>query len=247
MAASNLYIGTAGWSLPRAEQHRFPPGPSHLARYAAVFRGVEIDSTFHRPHRASTFARWAESVPRGFRFSIKMPRTITHDAKLASTAALVDEFVGSLAPLGSRVDCLLVQLAPSLALDRRVARIFFSRLRGRFERGIVVEPRHASWFTDEAERMLDELHVARVAADPPRAGSGGEPGGWPGLAYFRLHGFPRVYYSSYGEAFLDALAQKLEALRRKRVRTWCIFDNTTLGAGTANALSILERSSPPFS
>ena len=236
-----LYIGTAGWSLPRAEQHRFPPGASHLARYASVFRAVEINSTFHRPHRASTLARWAESVPRGFRFSIKMPRTITHDAKLAATAALVDEFLASLAPLRSRVECLLVQLPPSLAFDRRVARNFLSRLRDRFDRGLAVEPRHASWFTGEADGMLDDLKVARVAADPARAEHGGDPGGWQGLAYFRLHGFPRVYYSSYEDAFLEALAKRLAALRRQRVATWCIFDNTTLGAGTSNALSILER------
>ena len=236
-----LYIGTAGWSLPRAEQHRFPPGASHLARYASVFPAVEINSTFHRPHRASTFARWAETVPPGFRFSIKIPRTITHDARLAGTAALVDQFLASLVPLGSRVECLLVQLPPSLALDRRIARNFFSRLRERFDRGIAVEPRHASWFSGDVDGMLDDLKVARAAADPPRAEHGGDPGGWPGLAYFRLHGFPRVYYSSYEDAFLDALAKRLAALRRKRVTTWCIFDNTTLGAGTSNALSILER------
>jgi uncharacterized protein YecE (DUF72 family) len=80
-----------------------------------------------------------------------------------------------------------------------------------------------------------------VAADPPRVEGGSEPGGWRGLAYFRLHGSPRIYYSSYGDDYLDALAEKLRALRRRRIRTWCIFDNTTLGAGTGNALSMIER------
>jgi uncharacterized protein YecE (DUF72 family) len=61
------------------------------------------------------------------------------------------------------------------------------------------------------------------------------------LAYFRLHGSPRVYYSSYEDDFLAALADQLRALRRRRLPTWCIFDNTTLGAGTGNALSLLER------
>ena len=232
------YVGTAGWSLPRAEQPRFPPGQSHLARYSAVFRAVEINSTFHRPHRASTFERWAASVPRGFRFSVKVPRTVTHDARLTGT---LDAFLADLAPLGSRVGCLLVQLPPSLAFDEAIARRFFSRLRKRFERGIALEPRHASWFTPEGDALLERFEVARVAADPPRAEGGGDPGGWRGLAYFRLHGFPRVYYSSYEGAFLDALAEKLKALRRRRVPTWCIFDNTTLGAGTGNALSIIER------
>jgi uncharacterized protein YecE (DUF72 family) len=83
--------------------------------------------------------------------------------------------------------------------------------------------------------------VARVAADPRKAAGGDEPGGFRDLAYFRLHGSPRVYYSSYEERFLDTLAVRLASLRRAGVDAWCIFDNTTLGAGTGNALGLLER------
>ena len=238
---AKIYIGTAGWSIPRAEQRRFPAGDSHLARYAQVLPAVEINSTFHRPHRAATFERWAASVPRTFRFSVKLPRTITHDQKLAGTATLLKSFLADLAPLGARLGCLLVQLPPSLAFDARVARAFFTLLRKRFDGGIALEPRHASWFETQADRLLNEFEVARVAADPPRVAGGGEPGGWRGLAYYRLHGSPRMYYSSYEDDYLAALAGQLEALRRRRIPTWCIFDNTTLGAGTGNALDLIER------
>jgi uncharacterized protein YecE (DUF72 family) len=235
---AKVYIGTAGWSIPRAEQRRFPAGESHLARYARVLPAVEINSTFHRPHRAATFERWAASVPRTFRFSVKLPRTITHDQKLAGTAALLKTFLADLAPLGARLGCLLVQLPPSLTFDARVARAFFTLLRKRFDGGIALEPRHASWFEARADRLLNAFEVARVAADPPRVAGGDEPGGWRGLAYFRLHGSPRMYYSSYEDDFLDALAGKLRELRRRRIPTWCIFDNTTLGAATGNALDL---------
>jgi uncharacterized protein YecE (DUF72 family) len=238
---SKIYVGTAGWSIPRKEKPRFPAGESLLARYAKVLPAVEINSTFYRPHRASTFERWAASVPRAFRFSIKIPRTITHDQRLAGSATLLKTFLADLTPLGSRLGCLLVQLPPSLAFDARVARAFFTVLRKRFDRGIALEPRHASWFGDPANRLLNKFEVARVAADPPRAGGDGEPGGWPGLAYFRLHGSPRIYYSSYGDDFLDALAVRLQNLQRRRIPTWCIFDNTALGAGASNALSLIER------
>jgi uncharacterized protein YecE (DUF72 family) len=238
---SKIYIGTAGWSIPRAEQARFPSGESHLARYSQVLPAVEINSTFYRPHRASTFQRWAASVPRAFRFSVKVPRTITHDQRLAGSANLLKAFLADLAPLGSRLGCLLVQLPPSLAFDARVARAFFTVLRRQFDRGIALEPRHASWFAPPADRLLSKFEVARVAADPPRTEGGGEPGGWPGLAYLRLHGAPRIYYSSYEDAYLDALANKLRGLQRRRIPTWCVFDNTTLGAATDNALSLIER------
>jgi uncharacterized protein YecE (DUF72 family) len=236
--ATKTYIGTAGWSIPRTEQPRFPAGDSHLSRYARVLPAVEINSTFHRPHRPATFERWAASVPRAFRFSVKIPRTITHDQRLAGCAPLLTDFLADLAPLRSRLGCLLVQLPPSLAFDARIARAFFTALRKRFDRGIALEPRHASWFEHRADNLLDEYEVARVAADPPRVAGGDEPGGWSGLAYFRLHGSPRIYYSSYKDDYLHALAEKL---RRRRMPTWCIFDNTTLGAGTGNALSLAER------
>jgi uncharacterized protein YecE (DUF72 family) len=206
-----------------------------------VLPAVEINSTFYRPHRAVTFARWAASVPRAFRFSIKIPRTITHDQRLAGSAGLLETFLADLVPLGSRAGCLLVQLPPSLAFDARVARGFFGVLRRRFERDVALEPRHASWFESRADRLLNEFKIARVAADPSRADGGGEPGGWRGLAYYRLHGSPRIYYSPYQAGLLDALAARLRDLRRQRIPTWCIFDNTALGAATGNALSVMKR------
>jgi uncharacterized protein YecE (DUF72 family) len=202
---------------------------------------VEINSTFYRPHRAGTFARWAASVPRAFRFSVKIPREITHDQRLIKSAPLLDAFLTQVAPLGSRLGCLLVQLPPSLAFEARVARAFLTVLRTRFDRGVALEPRHESWFGSSANRLLTEFKVARVAADPPRAKGDGEVGGWRGLAYFRLHGSPRIYYSRYGEDYLDALADKLWDLRRRRIPTWCIFDNTALGAATSDALSVARR------
>jgi uncharacterized protein YecE (DUF72 family) len=237
---SRIYIGTAGWSIPRPEQSHFPPGESHLARYAEVLSAVEINSTFYRPHRAATFERWAATVPRAFRFSVKIPRAITHDQQLADSSKLVKEFLADLAPLGSRLGCLLVQLAPSHVFHARTARRFLSVLRKSFDRGIACEPRHASWFDGRADRLLNEFEVARVAADPPRGRVDREPGGWQGLTYFRLHGSPRIYYSPYEEDFVEGLCDKLRALQRRRIPTWCIFDNTAHGAATGNALSVLK-------
>ena len=180
-------------------------------------------------------------MPRTFRFSVKLPRTITHDQRLTKSGPLLDAFLATLEPLSPRLGCLLVQLPPSLEFDARVVRTFLATLRNRFDSSIALEPRHASWFEDRADSLLNDFEIARVAADPPRAISDGEPGGWKGLAYFRLHGQPRVYYSSYEKDALIALATKLRELKKRRVPTWCIFDNTTLGAATGNALSVLEQ------
>jgi uncharacterized protein YecE (DUF72 family) len=237
---SIIRVGTAGWSLPRAVQGEFPGDGPHLARYARVFPAAEINSSFHRPHKPSVYARWAAATPESFRFAVKIPKTITHGMRLADPDELLASFMAEAAALGSRLECLLVQLPPSLALERDVARRFLVALRDRWAGDVVLEPRHESWFTPDANAMLEELRVGRVAADPVRAMGGGEPAGWLGIAYYRLHGSPRTYYSSYEPAYLAAVADRLAAHRRAGVRSWCIFDNTASGAAAGNALELMR-------
>lgn len=234
-------IGCAGWSLPRSERALFPDRGSLLERYASRFPAVEINSSFHRPHRVTTYARWSASVPEGFRFSVKVPKAITHGLRLQGAEILLDLFLTESAGLGERLGCLLVQLPPSLSFEPGIARAFFTTLRSRSPVPVACEPRHASWFTPEADAILIELGVARVAADPARVPAAGEPGGWPGLVYFRLHGSPRIYYSAYEEEYLDALASRLLDHAAAGRQVWCIFDNTVLGAATRNALDLLLK------
>jgi uncharacterized protein YecE (DUF72 family) len=79
---AKLFVGTAGWSLDRRYAAHFPGAGSHLQRYSGSFNAAEINSSFHRPHRRSTYERWAASVPEDFRFSVKLPKTITHERRL---------------------------------------------------------------------------------------------------------------------------------------------------------------------
>ena len=106
---------------------------------------------------------------------------------------------------------------------------------------VACEPRHASWFTPDVNDWLDARRVARVAADPTRVAGAGEPGGWSGLAYYRWHGSPRIYYSDYDEVALAALGRRLDAHRQRGVTTWCILDNTALGAALGNALALGKK------
>ena len=69
-----VVVGCAGWSIPGRYRDLFADGDSGLAWYASRFPIVEINSSFYRPHQHATYARWAGSVPRGFRFSVKVPR-----------------------------------------------------------------------------------------------------------------------------------------------------------------------------
>ena len=102
------------------------------------------------------------------------------------------------------------------------------------------EPRHASWLQPDAEAMLTEFRVGRVAADPDRPPGAGEPGGWAGIRYFRLHGSPKMYYSSYSGTELVRVSERLTRAQAAGSTVWCIFDNTAQGAATRNARELMH-------
>lgn len=241
-----ICVGCAGWSIGKKQAHLFPDGGSsagsHLERYAQCLPAVEINSSFYRSHRPATYQRWAFSVPDHFRFAVKMPRQITHVARLAGSAAqpLLEDFLGEVAALGSKLGPLLVQLPPSLAFDANAASAFLDALRKRFAGIVVCEPRHPTWFESDAEQVLVHFRVARVAADPAPVPRAARPGGWGGFVYYRLHGSPRIYYSAYSEGYLETLAREL-TMACALAPTWCIFDNTAQGAATTDATSVVRR------
>ena len=240
-----MYIGTAGWSLPRDVAAAFPGDGQHLERYARQFACVEIDSSFYRPHRLATYARWAAMTPPHFRFAVKLPKAITHEARLRAARQPLQAFLAQVAGLGERLGVLLVQLPPSLAFEARVARSFFALLRESWVGPVACEPRHASWFAPGADRALAALRVTRVAADPARGDVAAVPGGWLGpggdgagaLLYYRWHGSPRMYWSRYDPAWLARQASRIAGWPASAV-PWVIFDNTAAGAATANALEL---------
>jgi uncharacterized protein YecE (DUF72 family) len=238
VSGAEPFIGKAGWSLPSEQRQLFLGEGSHLERYAARFNCVEINSSFYRPHQPATYARWARSVPEGFRFAVKMPRTITHSARLVEVKTELDTFIAQASALGEKLGCLLVQLPPSLEFELdRVGR-FLQALRRRFGGAVVLEPRHASWFEHDAEEMLSEARVGRVGADPAIVAEAENPAGDSRVAYFRLHGSPRIYYSEYSDRYLRSLANRIRAKQAAGAQCWCIFDNTASGAAIPNAMQV---------
>lgn len=236
-----LKIGTAGWSIPRDLAADYPGAGTHLQRYAGAFGVAEINSSFHRPHRPTTYERWAASVPPDFRFSVKLPKTITHQSRLVGCFELLRRFADEVSGLGDRRGPILVQLPPSLAYDEAIASAFFCEASRLLGPAIVCEPRHPSWFTAIVDRLLANIGVARVAADPAIQPEAALPGGSSGMAYFRLHGTPVVYRSSYDQEALDRQAAVHRQMRARGVECWTIFDNTAAGAALANASELVDR------
>lgn len=180
----------------------------------------------------------ANQCRQDFLFSVKMPKMITHGLRLEQTDELTSAFLEEISVLGATLGFLLVQTPPTLAFHAAGAEAFFDGLRARSTIPILCEPRHASWFTDEADELLVRYEIARVAADPARVPAAAVPGGWRGLSYYRLHGSPQIYRSSYDAAFIDSLGMRVAADLAASRTVCAIFDNTTLGAATRNAFEL---------
>jgi len=235
-----LRVGTAGWNVPRAYADLCGGPGSHLERYAAVMNCVEVNSSFYRPHQRKTWEKWAAATPAGFRFAVKAPKTITHMARLVNCGEALVVFLEQVAGLGEKLGPILFQLPPKGVFDASVARDFLSTLREMYSGQVALEPRHVSWFGGEADRLLREFEVGRVAADPPQGSDlAAKPGGYEGLRYYRWHGSPRVYWSAYNSERIGGLAGELAGYGMGE--SWVIFDNTAAGAALGDAMELVAR------
>ena len=236
--AAHVHVGIAGWATPPVHRIDRQPGHSQLKYYAEHFSCVEINSSFYRPHRACTYTRWREETPAHFLFSVKMPRVISHDARLRHAASEVSRFYEAIEHLQPKLGVVLIQLPPSLEFSASIVRSFFKKMPRLTGTAITCEPRHVSWFTRAADDALRNASVSRVATDPARHLGSGSPAGAPELAYFRWHGSPQMYYSKYTHAQLTAFLTQLKICAAKSV--WCTFDNTARYAAWDDAFNFAQ-------
>lgn len=240
----NVYVGTSGWSLARDLAPGSSPELSGLQRYAEYFNAVEINTTFYRRPRPGTIERWESATPPDFRFAVKLPRSITHEARLVGVEEEVREFCQLCEHFGEKLGPLLVQLPPSLAFEAGVARPFLEAMAQATRARVVLEPRHVTWFSDSVESLLRDHGITRVAADPACCPAAAVPVSSRGLCYFRWHGAPKRYFSAYQP---EAIAHLANSILRARVSgggralTYCFLDNTALGAAPVNALSLKSQ------
>lgn len=223
----SIYIGTAAWNIPSAYAEFFPEDGSHLERYSEIFNCVEINSSFYKDHQAKTYEKWAKMVPGDFRFAVKLSRYFTQDKRLKETGKKLSEVLNGILYLKEKFGVLLVQLPPSLEYDHLDTRNFLLALRTLYGGFIAWEPRHISW--KESADLLTEFNVTKVFADPEPCPFLLSP---QTFQYCRLHGTPEIYKSNYEKDFLAKIACGLTP------NSWCIFDNTTFGHATQNALDL---------
>ena len=181
MAIASYLLGCPMWAEPSWRGSFAPRGGAAndaLAHYASVFNTVEGNTTFYSLPSPESVARWREATPPEFRFCFKVPRVVTHDARLVDADGTMETFLERMAPLGDRLGPLMVQLPPSFGPDRLAV---VDRFLGRFAAGreVAVELRHRGFFDDpqasaEADAVLRSHRCERIVMDT-RALRAGDP------------------------------------------------------------------------
>ncbi len=167
-----LYVGCAMWSYA-AWQGRYLPSPlppgERLAAYASWCNAVEGNTTFYATPGLDTAASWAGQTDPDFRFLLKLPKTVTHERRLADAGGPLRAFLTAIEPLGPRAHALWIQLPPSFGPAELGALGGFLRALPR-EHRYAVEVRHRAFFTDpreehELERVLRDAGAEWVPFD----------------------------------------------------------------------------------
>jgi uncharacterized protein YecE (DUF72 family) len=240
---TELRVGTSGWQYKHWRGRFYPkelPTAKWLDHYVKHFDTVELNNPFYRQPERATFERWRKAVPDDFLYAVKLNRFITHVKRLNIEPYSVERSYGTLAGLGKKAAVVLVQLPPRMKFDRERAARFFS-LVARRRRRHALEPRDASWFTDEALAFLRRRAVALVIGETPH---------WPthlavttDLVYLRFHGPERRYGSNYSDDQLRTWAERIRAWRGEGRDVFAYFNNDEQAFAVKNALRLRELAS----
>lgn len=229
-----IYTGTAAWTIPKIAAEHFPVEGTHLERYSKTLNAVEINTTFYKDHMPKSFKKWADSTPADFRFSVKLNKRFTHECGLSVDTIDLAANLQGISELGEKWRVLLVQLPKSQSFNEVLMDRFYKTIRENFQGAIALEARNLTWMSEESIRLMKKYNISKVTADPEVCPDFVESE----ISYYRLHGSPEMYKSDYPQSYLDSLYEEMNSLDKE---VWCIFDNTTFGYATQNAVTVTNK------
>ena len=240
-----LLFGTSGWSYKEWVGPFYEDEKRMFSYYARFFNTVEINSTFYRYPSKSTIYGLNRTSPRGFIFSAKLPRLITHEKKLDPKENIKRDlirFLELLDPLSAsgKLGCILVQLPPRFTFNHNVEKLeeFLETIPDGYE--FAVEFRDSSWLREETWRMLRDHNVAYCVVDEPSLPP--EVHVTANFAYFRWHGRNRRpwYNYRYSEEELREWVPKLKGASKKAEKIYGYFNNHFHGYAIENCIEFMQ-------
>ncbi len=238
MVNGRIRIGCSGWEYRHWRGSFYGAGLPQarwLERYAAEFETVELNATFYRLPEASTFDRWCERAPEGFRYAVKASRYLTHLKRLRNPGEPLERLWSRADRLAEHLGPMLYQLPPRWRRNTRRLEAFLAALPAR--RQHAVEFRDASWHHPDVYRLLERHGVALCLHDMPDAGAPVEPVG--PFVYVRFHG-RGTYGGSYAPQTIGAWARRLAAWAAEGRDAWVYFNNDVGGHAPLDAVRLRE-------
>jgi uncharacterized protein YecE (DUF72 family) len=233
------HIGTSGWSYDHWENVLYPPGTPagrRLELYTGVFSTVELNASFYRWPKNSTFAGWNRRLPEGFRMSVKASRGLTHAKKLYAPEVWADRMAGSWHELRDRRGTVLVQLPPGQGRDDARLDWFLAGLPPWMQ--VAVEFRHDSWVHPDVFALLRSHGAAYCVMSG--AGLPCVLEATSDVVYVRFHGpdAHHLYAGSYPDADMAWWAERIREWDDAGREVYAYFNNDGDGHAVRNALTL---------
>lgn len=234
-----IHIGTSGFSYDHWSNGVFYPPKlakrKWLSYYAEFFSCVELNVTFYRLPKPSTYATWHEHTPKNFQFILKGSRYITHIKRLKDTKDSLKVFFDQAKGLKKKFTVALWQLPPSMHLDIDRLQVFLKHLKGYKRVRHAFEFRDVSWWCDEVFDLLRENGMTFCHADFVKKAPDNIPGNMP-FHYVRFHGIDAARYSgNYSKGMLKKWAEKCRGWKQKKKNAYLFFNNDAEGYAIKNA------------
>jgi len=236
-----LFIGTSGFSYSHWEKGVFYPEElkknKKLEYYSGNFNTVELNSSFYHLPKKETFSNWKGEVPKGFIFSVKVSRYITHIKKLKDSKEPWNNLLERSKGLDSKLGPFLFQFPPNWKKNKERLEKLLKNIDGDYK--IAFEFRHPSWFCPEIYEIFENYkNVSFCITDSPN---------WPSIddckgdfVYIRMHGKDKLYSSSYSEKKLKELSEKIKEYLSNNLEVYCYFNNDAKGNAVSNAKELLR-------
>jgi uncharacterized protein YecE (DUF72 family) len=234
-------VGCSGWAYRDWRGSFYPqklPQREWLAYYSREFETVEVNNTFYKLPSAEAVNGWIEQTPRGFRFTIKASRYITHVKRLNNPEKYVERFLASIEPLAKarKLEAILWQLPPSFKRDDERLDAALDAIKARAPGRHAIEFRHPSWFADDVYALLRARRVALAVADDPELAfqQRVRTTSW---AYVRMHRGGRGKTGRYTAAELATWRRRIAAWRAT-TEVLVYFNNDQEAFAVDNAASL---------
>jgi uncharacterized protein YecE (DUF72 family) len=238
-----VLVGTSGWQYRHWRDAFYPrdvPQRRWLEYYAGHFPTVENNGTFYRLPARRTFEQWRERTPDGFVMAVKASRYLTHIRRLRDPAEPVRRMLDAFAGLGDRLGPVLIQLPPGMKADPELLDGTLSQFPA--DKRVAVEPRDASWWTDEIRAVLTDRGAALCWAD--RTGEPVTPlwrtTDW---GYLRFHEGTADPWPRYTDQSLRGWAERVASTWPKQASVYAYFNNDQNGAAVTDATAFAKLTS----